>query len=202
MRSTSKKVVAVYARVSTDRQAVDMQLEELREFVKRRGWTICQEYIDHGFTGSNMNRPALKEMMKAAKKKLFDVLVVWKLDRLSRSLKDLVNTIGELENVGIDFISYDNDLDTSTPQGRLLFHVIGAMAEFEREIIRERVKAGLENAKRKGRVLGRPGLHQSIVDDIPLFRGKGKSYRTIGKELGISEAAARKVMKGQPGGVN
>jgi DNA invertase Pin-like site-specific DNA recombinase len=191
-----KNTVAIYARVSTDRQTVDLQIHELKEYIERRGWKIYREYIDQGFTGSDTRRPAFKEMMKAARKKQFDILLVWKLDRLSRSVQDLVNTIGELEALHVDFISYDNNLDTSTPQGKLLFHVIGAMAEFERAIMRERVKAGLENAKRKGKTLGRPSLDKSIVDEIPPLRQQGKSYRAIGKELGISEAAARKVMKG------
>lgn len=188
-------IAAIYARVSTDRQAVDLQIHELKEYVQRRGWKVYQEYVDQGFTGSDTKRPAFKQMMQDARKKRFDVLLVWKLDRLSRSVKDLVNTIGELEALQIDFISYDNNLDTSTPQGKLLFHVMGAMAEFEREIIRERVKAGLENAKRKGRALGRPSLDQYIVEEILVLRQQGSSYRAIGKELGISEAAARKAVK-------
>lgn len=193
-----KNTVAIYARVSTERQTVDIQLHELRQYIKRRGWTPYREYIDQGFTGSDTKRPAFREMMKDARKKQFDILLVWKLDRLSRSVKDLVNTIGELEGLRIDFISYDNNIDTSTPQGKLLFHVVGAMTEFEREIIRERVRAGLSNAKKKGRVLGRPRVHQGIVDEVPVLRHQGKSYRTIGKELGISEAAARKIMKNVP----
>jgi len=191
-----KNTVAIYARVSTDRQAVDLQIYELKRYIERRGWKVYREYIDQGFTGSDTRRPAFREMMTAARKKQFGILLVWRLDRLSRSVKDLVNTIGELEALHIDFVSYDNNLDTSTPQGKFLFHIIGAMSEFEREIIRERVKAGLENARRKGKTLGRPCLDKSIADEIPLLRQKGRSYRAIGRELGISEAVARKVMKG------
>jgi len=112
-----KKTVAIYARVSTDKQKVDMQLGELRQFAARSGWTIYKEYIDQNFTGANTNRPAFLDMMEAARKRKFDVLLVWKLDRLSRSLKDLINTLDELGSCGIDFLSYDNNLDTSTPTG-------------------------------------------------------------------------------------
>mgnify|MGYP000979743531 CR=1 FL=1 len=103
-----KKTVAIYARVSTDKQKVDMQIRELRQFVKRTGWTIYQEYIDQSFTGANIKRPAFQKMMEAAGKRKFNILLVWKLDRLSRSLKDLINTLDTLGACGVDFISYDN----------------------------------------------------------------------------------------------
>jgi DNA invertase Pin-like site-specific DNA recombinase len=153
-----KKAVAIYARVSTDRQTVDMQIHELKEYIKRRGWNLNREFIDLGYSGSDTKRPAFQEMMNEAKKRKFDVLLVWKLDRLSRSMKDLIMVLNELGGLGIDFVSYDNNLDTSTPTGKLVFHVIGAVAEFEKDIIKERVKAGLENAKRKGKKLGRQAL--------------------------------------------
>ena len=143
-----QKTVAIYARVSTDKQAVDMQLSELRDFVKRSNWKIYKKYIDQGYTGANTKRPAFTDMMNQARKRKFDILLIWKLDSLSRSLKDLINTLDELGHLGVDFISYDNNLDTSTPTGKLVFQFVGAVAEFEKDIIRERVKAGLENAKR------------------------------------------------------
>jgi DNA invertase Pin-like site-specific DNA recombinase len=190
-----KKTVGIYARVSTDRQTVDMQIHELKEYVKRRGWDFHREFIDQGYSGSDTKRPAFQEMMNEAKKRKFDVLLVWKLDRLSRSMKDLVMVLNELGGLGIDFVSYDNNLDTSTPTGKLVFHVIGAVAEFEKDIIRERVKAGLENAKRKGKKLGRPGVGDSVIEEAKVLRGEGKSFRTIGKQLGISEGAVRKGLK-------
>ena len=116
-----KKSVAIYARVSTERQAVDMQLAELREYVQRAGWKIYREFVDEGYTGKNTARPAFKEMMDEARRRKFDVLLVWKLDRLSRSLKDLIGTLDELGHLGIDFISYDNKIDTSSPTGKLVF---------------------------------------------------------------------------------
>ena len=190
-----KKTVAIYARVSTDRQTVDMQIHELKEYVKRRGWNLLREFIDQGYSGSDTKRPAFQEMMNDAKKRKFDVLLVWKLDRLSRSMKDLVMVLNELGGLGIDFVSYDNNLDTSTPTGKLVFHVIGAVAEFEKDIIKERVKAGLENAKRKGKKLGRPGVDDSVIEEAKVLRGQGKSFRTIGKELGISEGVVRQRLK-------
>ncbi len=191
-----KKAVAIYARVSTDRQTVDMQIHELKEYVKRRGWNLYREFIDQGYSGSDTKRPAFQEMMNEAKKRKFDVLLVWKLDRLSRSMKDLVMVLNELGGLGIDFVSYDNNLDTSTPTGKLVFHVIGAVAEFEKDIIKERVKAGLENAKRKGKKLGRPGIGDSVIEEAKALRGEGKSFRTIGKELRISEGVVRRRLKG------
>ena len=190
-----KKAVAIYARVSTDRQTVDMQIHELKAYVDRRGWDLLREFIDQGYSGSDTKRPAFQEMMNEAKKRKFDVLLVWKLDRLSRSMKDLVMVLNELGGLGIDFVSYDNNLDTSTPTGKLVFHVIGAVAEFEKDIIKERVKAGLENAKRKGKKLGRPGIGDSVIEEAKVLRGQGKSFRTIGKELGISEGVVRQRLK-------
>jgi len=166
-----KKAGAIYARVSTDRQTVDMQIHELKEYVKRRGGNLHREFIDQGYSGSDTKKPALQEMMNEAKKRKFDVLLVWKLDRLSRSMKDLVMVLNELGGLGIDFVSYDNNLDTSTPTGKLIFHVIGAVAEFEKDIIKERVKAGLENAKRKGKKLGRPGIDDSVIEEAKSLRG-------------------------------
>jgi DNA invertase Pin-like site-specific DNA recombinase len=148
---TQSKTVAIYARVSTDKQKVDMQLNELRDFVNRSGWKVYREFIDEGYTGSNTKRPAFSEMRHEARKRKFDILLVWKLDRLSRSLKDLINTLDELGHLGINFISYDNNLDTTTPTGKLVFQIIGAVAEFEKDIIRERVVAGLKTQNKRER---------------------------------------------------
>jgi DNA invertase Pin-like site-specific DNA recombinase len=190
-----KKSVAVYARVSTDKQKVDMQLVELREYVQRAGWKIYREFVDEGYTGKNISRPAFKEMMDEANRRKFDVLLVWKLDRLSRSLKDLIGTLDELGHLNIDFISYDNKIDTSSPTGKLVFQIIGAVAEFERDIISERVKAGLRNAKRKGKRLGRPPVSPIIIEKAKRLRKERLSYRKIGKKLGISEGMVRKGLK-------
>lgn len=189
------KTVAIYARVSTDRQAVDMQIHELTEYVNRRRWTLYREFVDHGYTGASTKRPAFLEMMNEAKKKKFDVLLVWKLDRLSRSMKDLITTLSELGALGIDFVSYDNSLDTSTPTGKLVFHVIGAVAEFERDIIRERVVAGLENARRKGKTLGRPQISPVVYEEAKAMRKAGLSFRKIQEATKIHESTIRYKMK-------
>lgn len=193
--SNQQKTVAIYARVSTDRQKVDMQLSELRDFVERSGWRIFNEYIDQGYTGANIKRPAFAEMIGAAKKRRFDILLVWKLDRLSRSLKDLINTLDELGSLGINFISYDNNLDTTTPTGKLVFQIIGAVAEFEKDIIRERVKAGLEHARQKGKRLGRPSINDDLIEEAFSLRKKGLSFRKIEKDLGLGEGTIRKRLK-------
>jgi DNA invertase Pin-like site-specific DNA recombinase len=190
-----KKSVAIYARVSTDKQKVEMQLAELREYGERAGWKIYREFIDEGYTGKDTARPAFKEMLDEARRRKFDVLLVWKLDRLSRSLKDLIGTLDELGHLGIDFISYDNKIDTSSPTGKLVFQVIGAVAEFERNIISERVKAGLRNAQRKGKRLGRPPVPPLTIEKAKALRSEGLSYRKIGKRLGISEGMVRKGLK-------
>ena len=190
-----KKSVAIYARVSTDKQKVEMQLAELREYAERAGWKIYREFIDEGYTGKNTARPAFKEMLDEARRRKFDVLLVWKLDRLSRSLKDLIGTLDELGHLEIDFISYDNKIDTSSPTGKLVFQVIGAVAEFERNIISERVKAGLRNAQRNGKRLGRPPVPPMTIEKAKALRSEGLSYRKIGKRLGISEGMVRKGLK-------
>jgi DNA invertase Pin-like site-specific DNA recombinase len=190
-----KKSVAIYARVSTDKQKVEMQLAELREYGERAGWKIYREFIDEGYTGKDTARPAFKEMLDEARRRKFDVLLVWKLDRLSRSLKDLIGTLDELGHLGIDFISYDNKIDTSSPTGKLVFQVIGAVAEFERNIISERVKAGLRNAQRKGKRLARPPVPPLTIEKAKALRSEGLSYRRIGKRLGISEGMVRKGLK-------
>ena len=187
----TEKSVAIYARVSTDRQSTESQLNTLREYISKRSWAIFKEYIDAGFTGSDTKRPAFKEMMADARKRSFDILLVYKLDRLSRSLKDLITTLDDLQFLGIDFISYDNGLDTTTPTGRLMFNVVGAVAEFEREIIKERVRAGLENAKRKGKRLGRPPASSALVKEAKRLRSQGMSYRKIGLQLGMPESTVR-----------
>ena len=192
------KRIAIYARVSTDRQSTESQLNTLREYIEKREWNLFKEYIDEGFTGSNTKRPAFNEMMADAKKRRFDVLLVYKLDRLSRSLKDLIITLDDLKSTGIDFVSYDNSLDTTTPTGRLIFHVVGSVAEFEREIIKERVKTGLENARRKGKRLGRPPVSSALVEEAKRLRSQGMPYQKIGLQLGIPESTVRANLTSSP----
>src|ERR1700676_1202373 len=184
---------AIYARVSTTNhgQDVSMQTRELREYCERRGFEIVDEYTDVGFSGSKDSRPELNRLMVDAKQRRFDAVCVWKLDRFGRSLRHLVNALAEFESLGVCFVSLKDNLDLSTPSGRLMFQIIGAMAEFERALIQERVRAGMRNARAKGTRIGRPRV---AVDSarIAALRASGMSWRTIERELGISVRTARR----------
>lgn len=183
--------VALYARVSTTNgQDPEMQLREMREYAARRGWEITDEYTDHGISGSRESRPALNRLMADAQRRKFDAVLVWKVDRFGRSLRHLVNALAELGALGVAFVSLRDNLDLSTPSGRLMFGVIGAMAEFERSLIQERVRAGLRNASAKGQQLGRP---QRIVnrDTILRLKAEGVSLRQIAEQLGIGYGTVR-----------
>ena len=181
--------VALYGRVSTlDKgQDVNLQLNELREHSARRGWNIAGEYVDNGVSGAKESRPELNRLMADAKRRKFDAVVVWKLDRFGRSLKHLVMTLADLESLGIAFVSLRDGFDLSTPSGRLMFQIIGAMGEFERNLIRERVRAGMAHAKAKGRKLGRTRLHVDMIA-VEARRAKGESLRAIARDLGVSPA--------------
>ena len=186
--------VALYARVSTanGHQDPEMQLSELREYAARRGWTIADEYTDHGVSGCKESRPALNRLMADAHRRRFDAVLVWKIDRFGRSLKHLVNALADLAAYGVAFVSLRDNLDLSTPSGRLMFQIIGAMAEFERALIQERVKAGLQNAEAKGKRLGRP---RRVVDAsrIANLRTSGMSWRKVSRELGVGIATLYRV---------
>src|SRR6266481_39857 len=176
--------VALYARVSTlnGHQNPEMQLSELREYATRRGLSIHEEYVDQGVSGSKESRPALNRLMTDAQKCKFDAVLVWKIDRFGRSLKHLVNSLADLSAYGITFISLRDNLDLSTPSGRLMFQIIGAMAEFERALIQERVKAGLRNAKAKGKRIGRPRQEVDCSKVLEL-RAQGLSWRDVSSRL-------------------
>ena len=183
---TPPQRIALYARVSTSagHQDPEMQLRELREYAGRRQWEIAEIYTDTGVSGSKDSRPALNRLMADACRRRFDSVLVWKLDRFGRSLRHLVNALAELEALGVAFISLGDNLDLSTPSGRLMFQIIGAMAEFERALIQERVRAGLRNARAKGKRLGRP---QTLVDTtrITALRASGASWREISRRLHV-----------------
>jgi DNA invertase Pin-like site-specific DNA recombinase len=193
MNSTLAKRVALYARVSTcnGQQDPELQLRELREYARLRGLTIVGEYIDR-ISGSKDSRPALNRLMADASQRKFDAVLVWKLDRFGRSLRHLVNALAELEALGLTFISLRDNLDLSTPSGRLMFQIIGAMAEFERSLIQERVKAGLRNARAKGKRLGRPPVFVS-QSRLETLRATGASWRAISKELGVGVGTAHRI---------
>src|SRR5882762_10507517 len=187
--------VAIYVRVSTrDKgQDTEVQARELREYAERRGWTIVEEFSDY-VSGAKEFRPALDEMMKAAKRRKFDGVLCWKLDRIGRSLKHLVNLLAELEAVGVALVSFSDNLDLTTPQGRLMFQIIGAMAEFERSLTVERVRAGLAHARAKGKKLGRPAVAVDATK-VRALRQAGKSFEQIGETLGVSAASVWRATK-------
>src|SRR5262245_14281105 len=182
---------AIYARVSTADQTCENQLLELRRYVEARGWT-AQEFVDSGVSGSTDKRPALDALIRDAKRRRFDVLVCWRLDRLGRNLRHLVTLIDELTAVGVGFASLGEGIDTQTPAGRLQLHVLAALAEFERGRIRERVVAGLQRARAQGKRLGRPRKARATIV-VP-----GGSVRTAAKAWGVSKStAARWINAGQ-----
>jgi len=190
--------VALYARVSTlNNQDPEMQLAELREYAGRRGWQIVEEFTDQGVSGCKESRPALNRLMSDACRRRFDAVLVWKIDRFGRSLKHLVNALAELAALGVAFISLRDNLDLSTPSGRLMFQIIGAMAEFERALIQERVRAGIRNARAKGRHLGRPRV---VVDAsrVAALRARGDSWSQVQAELGVSKGTAQRAFAGLP----
>ena len=183
--------VAIYARVSTTNgQTPEMQLSDLREYASRRGWKVFAEYVDNGVSGAKESRPELNRLMADAHRRHFDIVLCWKIDRFGRSLKHLVNALADLDSYGIAFVSLRDNLDLSTPSGRLMFQIIGAMAEFERSLIQERVRAGLRNARIKGKTLGRP---RRVVsgDQMARLREQGASFREIAKAVGASPGTVR-----------
>ena len=190
--------VAIYARVSTlNNQDPEMQLSELREYAGRRCWQIVEEFTDQGVSGCKESRPALNRLMSDACRRRFDAVLVWKIDRFGRSLKHLVNALAELAALGVSFVSLRDNLDLSTPSGRLMFQIIGAMAEFERALIQERVRAGLRNARSKGKKLGRPRLTVD-ASKIASLRAQGRSWAEIVAEMGIGKGTAQRALAGLP----
>jgi DNA invertase Pin-like site-specific DNA recombinase len=180
---------AVYSRVSTLVQHPEMQLAELREYASRRGWEIVSEYLDEGVSGSRERRPQLDRLMADAHRRKFDAVLVWKIDRFGRSLRHLVNALADLDAYGVAFVSLRDNLDLSTPSGMLMFQVIGAMSEFEKSLIIERVRAGLRNAVARGVRLGRP---KRAVDaaEIARLRASGASWREVSERMGIGVGTA------------
>ena len=185
--------VALYARISTSNhgQDTEVQLRELRECCQRRGWNITSEYVDSGISGSKERRPQLDRLMADAKRRLFDAVVVYRYDRFARSLRHLVNALEDFRALGIDFISLHEGVDTSTPNGRLVFGIFASIAEFERELIRDRVRSGLRNAKAKGKRLGRPRIAANAAKVVAL-RARGASWSQICAETGLSTGTARR----------
>ena len=190
--------VALYARVSTTDQSTESQLLDLRRYTRERGWTIFKEYCDNGVSGTKDSRPALNELMNDAKKRRFDVVLVWRFDRFARSTKHLILALEEFKNLGIDFVSYQENIDTSSPLGSAIFTIISAVAQLERDIIAERVKEGPRRAKENGKKLGRPAEAVVDVEDIQRLRSKGLSLRAVAKETGVSRTTVSDVLRSSP----
>ncbi len=195
MRPTSKRA-ALYARVSTNNgsQNPEMQLDELRSYCERRGLEIAGEYVDNGVSGARERRPHLDRLLADCRRRSVDAVVVYRYDRFARSLRQLVNALEEFRALGIDFISLHEGVDTSTPNGRLVFGIFASIAEFERELIRDRVRSGLAHAKAKGVKLGRP---RRVVDSVRIarLRAQGLSWAKIAKQTGIGEGTVRRVLE-------
>ncbi|HEY2120829.1 MAG TPA: recombinase family protein [Candidatus Acidoferrum sp.] len=185
-----KMKIAIYARVSTNNsQDPEVQLRELREYCERRGWEITREYVDVGISGGKEKRPELDELLHDAHRRYFDAVVVWRFDRFARSVSHLLKALENFRALGIEFVSLSEQVDTSTPTGKMIFTVLGAVAELERSLIVERVRAGLRNARAKGKKLGRPRKVTS-PEMIGRMRSQGASWRAIGIALGVSPATA------------
>ena len=182
---------ALYARVSTNSQETDLQVREFREFCQRRDWTVAGEYIDTGISGSKDRRPELDRLMADARKRKFDCVVVYRYDRFARSLRQLVNALDEFRSLGIEFVSIHEGVDTSTPNGRLVFGIFASIAEFERELIRDRVRSGMRSARARGRKIGRPRTTVN-ANHIARLRSQGASWRAVCTETGLSAGTAKR----------
>jgi DNA invertase Pin-like site-specific DNA recombinase len=162
--------VALYIRVSTQDQSVDMQVSDLRRYCEQRGFDIYKEYSDQGISGTKDRRPALDELMDDARKRKFDAVLCWRFDRFARSTKHLITALEEFRHLGIDFISYQENIDTSSPLGKAIFTIVSAIAELERNIIVDRVRAGIRRAKENGKRMGRPKRLNLNVEELRKMR--------------------------------
>jgi len=182
--------IGIYARVSTKDQSCDLQLRDLRTYCAARGFEPAREYIDVGQSGAKESRPELNKLMEDARKRKFDVIVVWRFDRFARSTKHLLLALEEFRSLGVQFISYQENIDTCSPLGQALFTIVSAVAQLERDLIRERVSAGIRNARACGKQLGRP---RRIVsrDELVRLRTEGASLRQIARKLSLGYGTVR-----------
>lgn len=196
------KRVAIYARVSTDKQTTAQQVRELRAAAKRHGWRIAGEYVDHGISGAKGRdkRPQLDALLKGATRRDFDVIAAWSVDRLGRSLKHLIDMLEDFRASGVDLYLHQQGVDTTTPGGKALFQMCGVFAEFERSIIRERVLAGLARARkdgtRSGRAFGRPRVAAALEDRIKAMRRKGGGILSIARAVGCGTSVVQRIVAG------
>ena len=187
---------ALYARVSTDGQSTDNQLLELRRAAEHSGWEIVAEYIDQGVSGAKGRdqRPEFDKLLRGAVRRDFDVVMAWSVDRLGRSLQHLVGFLGEVHGAGLELYLHQQGINTMTPAGKAMFQMCGVFAEFERAMIQERVRAGLERARARGKTLGRPRVSAKVERDIRAKRRQGHGIRRIARELGVGVSVVQRVV--------
>jgi DNA invertase Pin-like site-specific DNA recombinase len=195
------KRAAIYVRVSTDKQTIENQLRELHRIAERRGWEVVHEYHDAGISGAKGReaRPGLDEMLNDAQRRRFDVVMAWAIDRLGRSLIDLLGTIQTLEQCGVDLYLDQQAIDTTTPAGRLMFQVTGAFAEFERSMIRQRINAGLKRAVEQGKQLGRPRIPAELEKRIQRLLKAKKGMLAVAKECSVGTGTVQRIAREMTG---
>jgi DNA invertase Pin-like site-specific DNA recombinase len=182
--------IAIYARVSTRDQSCELQIRDLRAYCQARGFDLVREYVEVGQSGAKDSRPELNKLMDEARKRQFDAIVVWRFDRFARSTKHLLLALDEFRLLGIQFISYQENIDTTSALGQAMFTIVSAVAQLERDIIRERVNAGIQNARANGKRLGRPGVIVNLERVLEL-RAQGHSLQQIATDLGIGYGTVR-----------
>lgn len=190
------KRVALYARVSTDGQSVDNQLRELEAVASKEGWEIVERFIDRGISGAKGRdgRPAFDKLCQGVVRREFDLVASWSVDRLGRSLQDLVTFLNELHSKHVNLYLHKQGIDTTTPAGKLLFQMLGVFAEFERAMIVERVKAGLKRAKAEGKVFGRPRVGVAVETKVWALRKEGRGIMAIAKQLGLGNGTVQRIV--------
>jgi DNA invertase Pin-like site-specific DNA recombinase len=188
---------AIYARVSTATQTTENQLLELKQAAARMGWIVVQELTDDGISGAKGRdqRPAFDQLFRMVQRKEIDVVMAWSIDRLGRSIQHLVSFMTEIQAVGVDLYIHQQAINTATPAGRMVFGIFSALGEYERELIRERINAGLARAKAQGKKLGRPSnVNPSVIASVRLLRANGHSIHTIAKKLHIGVGTTQKIL--------
>ena len=200
LKAEKPKRAALYVRVSTVEQTTDNQLRELRSVAERNGWAIVKEYVDHGISGAKgrEQRPAFDELWKGATRKEFDVIMVWAVDRLGRSLQHLVNFLSDIHAKKVDLFIYQQGVDTTTPAGKVLFGFLSLFGEYERSLIQERVRAGIKRARAQGQAWGRRSLEETdpiLCAKIREYRLQGLGMGTIGKHVGVSSRTVWKILR-------
>ncbi|GAB6061266.1 recombinase family protein [Desulfonatronum parangueonense] len=188
---------AIYARVSTrNGQATENQVRELRSVAERSGWDVVRVFEDKGISGAKGRdkRPQMDELLKAVTRREIDIVLAWSVDRLGRSLQDLLNILQEIHGAGADLFIHRQALDTTTPSGKALFGMLGVFAEFEREMMRDRINSGLDRAREAGKRLGRPALDESVRNQVLDLRGQGRSFRKIAADLSIGVSSVKRIL--------